>query len=229
MVVLEGGDPLSPCLPVRWVTKGLDHTKDIRKIIHMALSDTEFRSKMPSVRRRAIARKRGHWSDSQKLEAVQSYLILGNLKLVSGALKIPYATLRLWKSSEWWKQIIEDLKIQEDLQLSTRLKKIITKSYDVIEDRMENGDFVFDQKTGEMRRKPVGVRDATEVARQLEERREKAVERHMGEKTITEDKIEKTLASLAEQFAKIANQVNTNKPSTEVVDVIFGKDHAEEK
>jgi hypothetical protein len=195
------------------------------------LSDSPLLKYKPTGKRRSVAKKGFHWSDSQKLEAVQTYLILGSLKLTSGALKIPFDTLKLWKASQWWKDLLEELRIQEDLQLSNRLKKIISRSYDVLEDRLENGDFVFDQKTGKMRRKPVSMRDATQVAIHLSEARTELVDRHLGGQSVTEDKIEKTLANLADQFAKIANQVQ-QKPSVEVTEVIFGqedKTNAEEK
>jgi hypothetical protein len=189
------------------------------------LSDDTKNKYRPTGRRRAVSAGKGfRWSDSQKIEAVQTYLILGSLKLTAGALKIPFDTLKVWKSSQWWKDLIEELRVQDDLQLSNRLKKIITRSYDVLEDRLENGDFVFDQKTGEMRRKPVSMRDATQVAIHLGEARQELVDRHLGGQSVTEDKIEKTLEKLAKQFEEVANRVGNIKPSVEVTDVIFGAD-----
>jgi len=180
-------------------------------------------------RRRALSARKSRWADSQKIEAVTTYMILGNLKLVSGALSVPYDTLKVWKASEWWKTMESDLRVQEDLQLSNRLKKIIANSYDAVEDRLANGDFMFDQKTGEMRRKPVNMRDAHKVAVDLSDRRDVMLERHIAGESVTNDKIEQTLRNLAEQFAQIANQ--TKKPSVEVTDVIFGEDsqNAKEK
>lgn len=176
-------------------------------------------------RRRALSARKSRWADSQKIEAVTTYMILGNLKLVSGALSVPYDTLKVWKASEWWKTMESDLRVQEDLQLSNRLKKIIANSYDAVEDRLANGDFMFDQKTGEMRRKPVNMRDAHKVAVDLSDRRDVMLERHIAGESVTNDKIEQTLRNLAEQFAQIANQ--TKKPSVEVTvsDVIFGESH----
>lgn len=173
-------------------------------------------------RRRTDADTNKHWSDSQKVELVTTWLVLGNLKLAAGSLKIPYQTAKVWKSTEWWKQIERELMVQEDLTLSNRLKKIVNKSYDVIEDRMEHGDFVYDQKTGEMRRKPVAMRDAHRVGLELQERRDELVHRHVQGESISADKIEKTLADLAEQFAKIANSVNTKAP-VQVTDVLIGE------
>src|SRR6266581_5336428 len=107
------------------------------------LSDNPKRQHCKTPKRRAVATRNRLWSDSQKIEAVQTYMVLGNMRLVSGALKIPFDTLKVWKSSEWWKSLEGDLRMQDDLQLSARLKNIVGKSYDVIEDRMENGDFVY--------------------------------------------------------------------------------------
>lgn len=176
------------------------------------------------VRRRATSARKSRWAMSQKTEAVTTYMILGSMTLVAGALKIPLATLKVWKASEWWKQLEADLRVQEDLQLSTRLKKIVERSYDVVEDRLENGDFVYDQRTGEMRRKPVAMRDAHKVAMDVGTRRDLLIDRHIANESITTDKIEETLRTLAEQFATIANQSKKPSPVIEVTDVIFGED-----
>lgn len=159
-------------------------------------------------------------------------MVLGSLKLVAGALKIPFDTLKVWKTSEWWKTVEEDLRVQDDLQLSSRLQKIVNKSYDVIEDRLDNGDFVYDQRSGKMRRKPVAMRDAHRVAVDLMEKRDVILERHMDGNSVTKDKIEDTLADLARNFAKIAATINETKRPVEVTDVVFGReenDDAEEE
>ena len=197
----------------------------------MALSDSKMKyMQARSGARRSVEARRKRWSDSQKTEAVQMYMILGSVKLVAGALKIPFDTLKVWKQSEWWKTLEGELRVQEDLQLSARLTKIVNKSYDVVEDRLEHGDFVYDQKTGTMRRKPVNMRDAHKVAVDLMDKKDMLIERHIAGESVTTDKIEKTLSDLAASFAKIATQINTHGP-VEVTDVIFGDDtaNAEEK
>ena len=185
------------------------------------LSDDPIMKYRPTGRRRAITKSLARWSDSQKLEAVKTYLILGNLSLTASSLKIPLPTIKDWKKSEWWKQIQNELMVQEDLQLGDRLKKIVNRSYDVIEDRMANGDFVYDQKTGEMRRKPVSMKDAHKVGLDLQERRDELIRRHVEGESITTDKIEKTLLDLAKRFEDIANGVNKQQRPVEVTDVIF--------
>lgn len=194
----------------------------------MALNDGSRDA--PSPRRRSVGRLKGHWSDSQKVEAVTTYLILGSLKLVSGALKIPFDTLKTWKKTEWWKEIEGDLRVQEDLQLSQRLKRIVERTFDVVEDRLEHGDYMVDSR-GNLRRKPVSMKDAHKVAMDMSVRRDDLIGRHMSETAIATDTIDKKLADLAAEFARIASQVNNTKP-VEVTDVIFapsGEHDAEEE
>lgn len=191
------------------------------------LSDDTKNRYMPTPKRRKAGEVlKRHYSDSQKIEAVTTYLMLGSVKMTAAMLKINVNTIKLWRKSQWWKDIENDLRAQEDLQLSKRLQNIVTRSLDVIEDRMDNGDFVYDQKSGQMRRKPVSMRDASKVMLDLNERHDVLVERHMTEQSVPTDKIENTLAKLAEEFAKIANQVTANKPTVEVTDVLFANENS---
>lgn len=195
------------------------------------LSDDTKNRYMPTPKRRKQGEGgyRRHYSDSQKIEAVTTYLMLGSLRMTASMLKISINTLKLWRKSEWWKDVERDLRTQEDLQLSKRLQQIVNKSLDVIEDRMDHGDFVYDQKLGEMRRKPVSMRDTNKILTDMQDRRDVLIDRHLSEQSVSTDKIEKTLKNLAEEFARIANQV-TAKPAVEVTDVLFGEDsHAKEE
>jgi hypothetical protein len=178
--------------------------------------------KMVPKKRRGVHAKGAPYAESQKLEAVTTYLILGNLTLVASALKININTLKLWKKSEWWKEIEQELRIQEDLQLSKRMQQIVSKSLDVMADRLENGNFIYDQRSGELKRKPVDLRDANKVLQDVGVRRDELLDRHVQNESVTTDKVENMLENLAKEFAKIASKVN--KGSVEVTDVIFGDD-----
>ena len=187
------------------------------------LSDSLKKKYMPARPRRAVCDKRKYYSDSQKIEAVTTYLMLGSLPLVASMLKINVNTLKLWKKSEWWKEVEADLRIQEDLQLSKRMQGIINRTLDVVEDRLENGDFIYDQKTGELRRKPVLLKDAHKVGMDIADRRDVLINRHVANESVTTDKVEDTLNKLAAEFARIASKVN-NGP-VEVTDVIFADEN----
>lgn len=184
----------------------------------MALSDSPRIQVRPSGRARAITAKEKHYSDSQKLEAVTTWLALGNLRLTAAVLKIGEPTIRLWRSKDWWKELETELRLQEDLQLSNRLQKIITKSFDQVEDRLSNGDYIYDQKSGQLVRKPVSMKDAHKVAVDLVDKREFLINKMP--QTITKDAIDDKLLKLAEKFAQIAQSM---KAPVEVTDVVFGE------
>lgn len=181
----------------------------------MALTDNP-NTKHRKPRKRAVdAPTNRSWSDAQKIEAVQSYLLLGNLALTSRILNIPEVTLRFWKTTEWWKDVVDDLKLQETMQMSARLKKIVDASLGAVEDRLLNGDLMYDHKSGEMIRKPVNLRDAHKVSVDLMDKKamlDKAVVPQQ-EETTDDNKLEK----LAEKFAAFVNKKLDKEP--EVIDV----------
>jgi transposase-like protein len=137
------------------------------------LSDAESKKNKSSGKARSIyAGTNKQWSDAQKTEAVKTYLLLGNLAMTSRMLGIPEVTLRLWKTTQWWQDVYHELKSQEKLELNRRLKKIVEASLAVVEDRLVHGDYQFDQKTGEVIRKPVNMKDAHKVAVDLQQRQD---------------------------------------------------------
>lgn len=189
----------------------------------MALSDNPRMKTRKKLVRAVDARTNKSWGDKQKLEAAQSFMLLGNLALTARITGIPEITLRVWKRSEWWKNIMAELKEQENLEMSGRLRKIVDASLLAVEDRIVNGDLVFDQKTGEMRRKMVNLKDAHKVAVDLMDKREKL------EKTVVggsndEQQDDGRLEKLAEKFAQFVNKKLEGK-STEIIDIEV-KEHA---
>ncbi len=183
------------------------------------LSDNEKRSKVPSSRRRAVgAPTNKHWSDSQKIEAVQTYKALGNLVLTSNVLKIPEMTLRGWKQTQWWKELDQELDLQENVQLSANLKRILDKTLAVTEDRIVNGDFIYDNKTGQLIRKPVNLRDVHKVAMDMIDKRDALANRVPVQTTL--EGIDDRLKKLAEKLSNIGA-----KAPVEVTDVIIGEEH----
>ena len=167
------------------------------------LSDSERKKDKKSKRIRSIAAETNRqWADSQKMEAIQSYLLLGNLALTSRILGIPEITLRVWKTSQWWKDAVAEIQAQEKIELSAKMKKIVGASLAVVEDRLVNGDFQFDQKSGEVIRKPVNMKDAHRVAMDMQER-QVTIEKAMNSEVTQEDDVQSKLLKLAEQFAEM--------------------------
>lgn len=170
------------------------------------LSDSPVKKPLKGRRDRSITAKTNkQWSDQQKMEAVQTYLLLGNLAMTSRVLGIPEITLRVWKRSGWWQDCVAEIRSAERMELSTKLKKIVNASLAVVEDRLVNGDFQFDQKSGEVIRKPVNMKDAHRVAMDMQERQD-ILEKADSHETATEDGVESKLLKLAEKFAEMATR-----------------------
>lgn len=158
------------------------------------------------------------YSDEQKIEAVKLWLVIGNTVQVAAALSIDVSTLKLWKSKEWWKDTVRELKTQTGVQLSNKLRVVATLALAQVEDRLEQGDWVYNPKTAKLQRKPVSLKDAHKVHVDLLDRSlrlaDRPLEEEQNRKTI--DKLNEIKLAF-ERFAKKSKNI-------EVTDVIFGEE-----
>lgn len=161
---------------------------------------------------------------SEKMEAVARHMLLGNMRVVSEQLSIPYDTLMEWKRSEWWPEMVDQLRRQKKQKTSDNLTKIIENSIEIVQERLEHGDWVWDQKTGEAKRKPVGVRDAANIANSLLQR-QNDLEEFTNRPQNTES-VKETLDQLAKEFAKW-NRIN-NKKNAETISFVERNEPSEE-
>ena len=192
----------------------------------MALSDNDkMKDRKPKIRS-VEATTNKSWSDKQKIEAVQSYLLLGNLALTSRILQIPEITLRVWKTTEWWKNVVDDMRQQESMEMSGRLRKIVDASLIAVEDRLINGDLMYDNKTGQMVRKPVNMRDAHKVAVDLMDKK-KLLDKEATDGP-QEQQDDDRLLKLAEKFASfVQNKIEKPVEIIDVEDVEIKQDNSE--
>lgn len=165
------------------------------------LTDVE---RLKSRKTRREAKKRKWYSDTEKIEAVKLWLIVGNMPTVAASLGIDLNTIKKWRYSKWWDEVVQEIRTQNTLQLSGKLKAIAEKALDITIDRLENGDWFYDQKTGEIRRKPVVMRDVAQVANSFLDKHIKLEEKPHQEKA--QQQVQDRLAALADAFAKMANK-----------------------
>ena len=187
------------------------------------LSDSERMKAIPRKRNiRKIKDTDKHWGDQQKMEAVETYIMLGgNMKQTALALGIPRQTIMRWAKTEWWKDIYDEVKQQDNIVLSLRLQKIVSRSLDLVEDRLEKGDIFYDQKLGAVVRKEVGLRDAHQIFKDsflVKEQIEKPNTVQLDGESVSDK-----LAALALQFERLADAQKA-KPKLEVTDVIFAEE-----
>lgn len=182
----------------------------------MAISDNENRQAIKSSVRRNKDDTTGWWSDKQKLETVQTYLMFGNLAQTARILNIPEATVYRWRMTSWWKEIEGELKTQDELQLSAKLKRTMERSMDLVDERLENGDYLYDQKTGQMKRKPVSMKDAHRVSMDLLAKRDLILNRNVPD--ASEEQMSDKLLKMMQQFAEFAQKKLEKNTTVEDVD-----------
>jgi len=153
----------------------------------------------------------------KKMEVVSRYMLLGNMRLISEQTQIPYETLISWKGQSWWPELVDTLKRQKKNKTNESLTEIIEQSVEVMKDRLENGDFVLNNKTGEVIRKPVGIREATTIANQLLARQAQ-LEELQAKLERSSDTVQETLTLLAKEFQKWNTKTKKDLPFVEVVE-----------
>lgn len=166
-------------------------------------------------RRRKLTERARWWSDAQKLEAVKLWLVTGNLTQTAAALNIPWNTIKEWRYSKWWGDLAAEIKAEGRVVLSNKLKTIAAKALEITADRLENGDVVMNQKTGELVRRPVPMREAYNVAVGLMDRQLKLEDKPAEDEN--QATVNDKLAQLADAFSKFANKAK----KIEVIDVEY--------
>lgn len=157
--------------------------------------------------------KNTSWPKEKKIQAVTQYLALGNMKLVEATTGVSHGVLRQWKLQPWWKEYEIEIRNTQNLRLDNDLTKIVERSLETVADRLENGEFILNNKTGELVRKPVNMKDAAKVSTDLLTKRELLRGNATARSEVTQVPVTDQLKMLAEQFALMT------QPKREIIDV----------
>lgn len=144
------------------------------------------------------------WSDKKRLEVVTTWLVLGKIPLVSATTGVPEGTIRQWRTQPWWKEIEVSVQTESDQELDTKLQKRIDKALDLVMDRLENGDYLYDPKTGEFIRKPVSMKDTWKVSTEMIDKR--LLLRKQPKEQQNQEAVGDILKNLAKEFADMAKK-----------------------
>lgn len=155
---------------------------------------------------------RNQYSWDKRMEVVSRYMLLGNVRVVSEQTGVANGIIYEWKKSDWWPEMVEQLRRQAKSKTNNSLTKVIENSLEIVQERLENGDFIFNNKTGEVMRKPVGIKEAGIIANNLIQRQVQ-IEQLMEKTNEGGESVKETLELLAKEFQKL------NKKKQEVVDV----------
>lgn len=159
------------------------------------------RSNSEPVRGRRAGR-RDHYSEKEKLNAVCVFAVAGNSRRVAELTKIPEATIRAWKSTEWWADAMSRIITEQDEELNSKLTKLVDKAVDEVNDRLENGNYVYNPKLDKLVRKPVDAKElAIVTAISIDKRQLLRGQPTSRTETISQDE---RLKKLSDQFKRFA-------------------------
>jgi hypothetical protein len=154
------------------------------------------------------------WPIEKRIEVVSQFLVLGNLKMVSAITGVSYELVRDWKRQPWWKELETEIRQTQNIEMDTKLSKIVDRSLDAVLDRVENGEFFYDQKSGEIKRRPAALRDVARVSVDMISKRELLRGNATERKETSQVSVAEQLKMLAAEFSKW--QI---KPPKETIDV----------
>jgi hypothetical protein len=92
--------------------------------------------------------------------------------MVEAVTGIPRATIYQWKGMPWWQELVDQIQTESNQELDTKLSRIIDRSLDAVNERIEGGEFILDSKTGTVKRVPVKLKDVHRVAVDLLDKRD---------------------------------------------------------
>lgn len=169
-----------------------------------------------------MAKHKGNanYSEKQKYEAVSAYKITGSLTVVSGMLSIPYITLKKWHVQDWWKDYELDIIQANRAQSNNKVKRIAEKAMAIVEDRLDSGDYQFDQKSQKVVRVPLKAETANRILTDSMNR-EIMYEKLNTEtkKALTDEKMADRLLKIQESFQNIKKGKRVTFEETDVIDV----------
>lgn len=152
----------------------------------------------------------GLWPEGKKVEVVTTYLACGSLRMAGSICGVPYATCKHWKLQPWFKDLVASIQDDDNRQLDAKLSKIVDKTLTVIQDRLTDGDYILDSKSGSIKRVPVKMRDAKSVMTELFDKRQ--LIRKQPTKITEQQTVDKRLETLAARFEKFAGSSSTSRP-----------------
>ena len=155
----------------------------------------------------------------KKVHAACLYAVTGNLQQVSTLSDIPVGQLKSMMSEQWWEDVVQQVRREENDQITAKMTSFVEKSLDAVVERLENGDTVINLKTGETYKVPVRLRDiAMVISTFLEKRNLLRGEPTTRSERLGQEDILKELGSKFEAFSKKLGYKQVQVIEAEVID-----------
>lgn len=162
---------------------------------------------------------RGNWSDKKKLEALSIFVATGSITMASTQANIPFETVKAWSKKDWWKDRVKEIQSEEYEKLDAKLSKALDKALDTVMDRIENGEYIYDPKTGKTKLMPAKLRDVNVAFNSLMDKRQ--LIRRQPTKIVEQSSTAAQLQNLADQFAAFVTGKVKKESFNDLVDKVI--------
>jgi hypothetical protein len=156
------------------------------------------------------------------MKALTTFLATGSQAHTAAITGIPEPTIVSWRRQEWWNERIKEIKESENIQLDVKLTKVMDKALDAVVDRIENGEYMYDPRTGDIRRVPAKLRDVQKVAGDMIDKKTLLAKIQKGKEESKQHITADHLVLLAKEFAKFATG-KTPTEASELSSIIEGE------
>lgn len=161
---------------------------------------------------------RGNWSEKKRLEALSIFIATGSITMAATQANIPFETVKAWSKKDWWKEKIRDIQNEDYDKMDAKLTKALDKALDSVMDRIENGEYIYDPKTGKTKLMPAKLRDLNTAFNSLMDKRQ--LIRKQPTKIIEQSSTAQALQNLADHFAQFTTGKIKKDTFNDLVDVI---------
>lgn len=166
------------------------------------------------------AHQGGHWSEKKRMEVLSLWIATGSPTTVAQQTGVPLATIEAWKLQDWWKKGVESVRNEETDVLDKKLSKALDLALESVMDRIEKGEYIYDQKTGKVKRMPVKLRDVNHAFNTIIDKRQ--LIRKLPTKIVEASQTEAKLQQLAQQFADFTKK-SLGQKEEKVIEFIEGE------
>lgn len=157
------------------------------------------------------------WSQAIKLEFAAKYAVTGNWRQAAKDLGVPFETAKSWRyNAPWFQAAVKDYKQNMSEVEEAETDELIRQAKREMADRLKEGNYVYDRKTGKMVRQPVSLRELGQAHKDLSKLRMETEDRNKGRhKTET---MEEKLAAIMN--ALMAGQAGNAKSAQKEIDAL---------
>ena len=169
---------------------------------------------------------RGWWSEKKKLEALGIFMATGSVTMAANQSNIPYETVKSWSKSDWWKDKVKEIQNEDYDKMDAKLTKALDKALDSVMDRIENGEYIYDPKTGKTKLMPAKLRDLNVAFNSLMDKRQ--LIRKQPTKIVEQSSTAQALQNLAERFEQFTTGKVKQAKFNDLVDQVIDGETVEQ-